>query len=108
VTDEGDYKVKTTQPSGFLEKHGDKVKSRFDLKEGKIPLKNGSRLLDRIKTETYGHGIMTKAKMEGKQMVRLISPKKNIKNQKSAEFMMPAKQKTKIKINSNRGARKAV
>jgi translation initiation factor IF-3 len=77
VTDEGDYKVKLRNLIGFLE-HGDKVKVTLRFKGREITHKElGNRLLDRIKADIAGVGIVDQeARFEGRQMVMMISPKK--------------------------------
>jgi translation initiation factor IF-3 len=77
VTDEGDYKVKLRNLIGFLE-HGDKVKVTLRFKGREITHKDlGTRLLDRIKADIAGIGIVDQdARFEGRQMVMMISPKK--------------------------------
>lgn len=77
VTDDGDYKVKLRNLISFLEE-GDKVKVTIRFKGREITHKElGSRLLDRIKVDIIGFGIVDQEpKLEGKQMVMIISPKK--------------------------------
>lgn len=77
VTDEGDYKIKLRNLIGFLE-DGDKVKVTIRFKGREITHKNlGSRLLDRIKIDVNGVGLIDQEpRLEGKQMVMVISPKK--------------------------------
>lgn len=77
VTDEGDYKVKLRNLISFLEE-GDKVKVTIRFKGREITHKElGSRLLDRIKADIVGFGVIDQEpKLEGKQMVMIISPKK--------------------------------
>jgi translation initiation factor IF-3 len=77
VTDEGDYKVKLRNLISFLEE-GDKVKVTIRFKGREITHKElGSRLLERIKIDIIGFGaIDQEPKLEGKQMVMIISPKK--------------------------------
>lgn len=77
VTDEGDYKVKLRNLISFLEE-GDKVKVTIRFKGREITHKElGSRLLDRIKADIAGTGVIDQEpKLEGRQMVMIISPKK--------------------------------
>lgn len=77
VTDEGDYQVKLRNLLGFLEE-GDKVKVTIRFKGREIAHKDlGSRLLDRIKADVSGMGVIDQEpKLEGRQMVMVISPKK--------------------------------
>ncbi len=77
VTDEGDYKVKLRNLIGFLE-DGDKIKVTIRFKGREIAHKNlGMRLLDRIKVDIEGFGVVDQEpKLEGRQLVMIISPKK--------------------------------
>lgn len=77
VTDDGDYKVKLRNLIGFLEE-GDKVKVTIRFKGREITHKElGSRLLERIKADVSGVGVIDQEpKLEGRQLVMIISPKK--------------------------------
>lgn len=77
VTDEGDYKVKLRNLISFLEE-GDKVKVTIRFKGREITHKElGSRLLERIKADIAGFGVVDQeGKLEGRQLVMIISPKK--------------------------------
>lgn len=77
VTDEGDYKVKLRNLIGFLER-GDKVKVTIRFKGREITHKDlGLRLLERVKKDIEGIGVVDQEpKLEGRQMVMVISPKK--------------------------------
>lgn len=77
VTDEGDYQVKLRNLVGFLQ-DGDKVKVSLRFKGREIAHKDlGSKLLDRIKVDIEGVGVVDQeSKLEGKQMIMMISPKK--------------------------------
>ncbi|MFI4937867.1 MAG: translation initiation factor IF-3 [Candidatus Berkiellales bacterium] len=77
VTDKGDYEVKLRNLVGFLEE-GDKVKVTIRFKGREITHKElGSRLLDRIKADISGVGVVDQEpKLEGRQLVMVISPKK--------------------------------
>lgn len=77
VTDDGDYQVKLRNLIGFLER-GDKVKVTIRFKGREITHKDlGSRLLERIKADIGSVGtIDQEPKLEGRQMVMIISPKK--------------------------------
>lgn len=76
VTDEGDYQVKLRNLLGFLD-HGDKVKVTIRFKGREITHKDlGLKLLDRIKADVIEVGaIDQEPKLEGRQMVMVISPK---------------------------------
>jgi translation initiation factor IF-3 len=77
VTEEGDYQVKLRNLIGFLT-NGDKVKVTIRFKGREITHKElGIRLLERIKIDIAGHGIIDQdGRLEGRQMVMMISPKK--------------------------------
>lgn len=77
VTDIGDYEVKLRNLIGFLE-DGDKVKVTIRFKGREIAHKElGSRLLDRVKADVSSVGVIDQEpKLEGRQMVMVISPKK--------------------------------
>lgn len=77
VTDVGDYEVKLRNLIGFLE-DGDKVKVTIRFKGREIAHKElGSRLLDRVKADVSSVGVIDQEpKLEGRQMVMVISPKK--------------------------------
>lgn len=77
VTDEGDYQVKLRNLIGFLG-HGDKVKVTIRFKGREITHKDlGMRLLDRIKLDLGATGVIDQEpKLEGRQLVMVISPKK--------------------------------
>lgn len=77
VTDEGDYQVKLRNLIGFLGQ-GDKVKVTVRFKGREITHKElGMRLLDRIKLDLGAAGIIDQEpKLEGRQLVMVISPKK--------------------------------
>jgi len=77
VTDEGDYQVKLRNLNSFLE-HGDKVKITIRFKGREIAHKDlGSKLLDRIKADIAEMAVIDQEpKLEGKQMIMMISPKK--------------------------------
>lgn len=76
-TDEGDYQIKLRSVIRFLEE-GDKAKItlRFRGREFAHP-ELGKKLLDRLETEVGENGIIEQsARMEGRQMVMMIAPKK--------------------------------
>lgn len=77
VTDEGDYQVKLRSLIGFLER-GDKVKITIRFKGREITHKDlGTRLLERIKADIATAGTVDQeGKMEGRQLIMIISPKK--------------------------------
>jgi len=77
VTEEGDYKVKIRNLMSFLEA-GDKVKVTIRFRGREITHKElGTELLERIVKEVEGMGIIDQMpRLEGRQMVMMISPKK--------------------------------
>lgn len=77
VTDEGDYQVKLRNLVSFLG-NGDKVKVTIRFKGREITHKDlGMRLLDRIKLDLGSNGVIDQEpKLEGRQLVMVISPKK--------------------------------
>jgi translation initiation factor IF-3 len=77
VTDDGDYQVKLRNLISFLG-NGDKVKVTIRFKGREITHKElGMDLLDRIKLDLAGGGIIDQEpKLEGRQLVMVISPKK--------------------------------
>ena len=77
VTDEGDYQVKLRKLISFLEK-GDKVKITVRFRGREIThLHLGSKLISRLEKDLANHAsIDDRPKMEGKQMVLVLGPKK--------------------------------
>lgn len=76
-TDEGDYQIKLRNITRFLEE-GDKAKItlRFRGREFAHP-ELGKKLLDRLEADVGELGVVEQsAKMEGRQMVMMIAPKK--------------------------------
>jgi translation initiation factor IF-3 len=77
VTDEGDYMVKLRNLKSFLEE-GDKVKVTLRFRGREITHQDlGIRLLERIRLEVEDLGQVDQMpRLEGKQMVMMIVPKK--------------------------------
>ena len=76
-TEEGDYKVKLRNLTRFLN-NGDKVKVtlRFRGRE-MVHQELGTRMLERIEADLQEHGVVEQfPKMEGRQMVMLLAPKR--------------------------------
>lgn len=76
-TEEGDYQVKLRNLTRFLN-NGDKVKVtlRFRGRE-MVHQELGTRMLERIEADTQEIGVVEQfPKMEGRQMVMLLTPKK--------------------------------
>ena len=92
-TDEGDYKIKLRNLLRFLEE-GDKVKITLRYRGREMAHQEfGIRLLERIRAELEPHAIVEQfPKMEGRQLVMVMSPKKGGKPvpAKSAVKAVPA------------------
>jgi translation initiation factor IF-3 len=76
-TEEGDYKVKLRNLTRFLN-NGDKVKVtlRFRGRE-MVHQELGAKMLERIEADLQEHGVVEQfPKMEGRQMVMLLAPKR--------------------------------
>lgn len=76
-TDEGDYKIKLRNLLRFLEE-GDKVKVTLRFRGREMAHQEfGVRLLERIRGELEAHATVEQfPKMEGRQLVMVMSPKK--------------------------------
>jgi translation initiation factor IF-3 len=76
-TDEGDYNIKLRNLVKFLE-DGDKTKITLRFRGREIAHQQiGMQLMERVKQDLLEHGIIEQfPKMEGRQMVMVISPKK--------------------------------
>lgn len=77
TTDEGDYQVKLRSLIRFLEE-GDKAKITLRFRGREMTHQDlGQQLLKRLETDLAEYGIVEQhAKLEGRQLVMLISPKK--------------------------------
>ena len=89
-TDEGDYKIKLRNLLRFLEE-GDKVKVTLRFRGREMAHQEfGIRLLERIRGELESHAVVEQfPKMEGRQLVMVMSPKKS--GPKVALKSVPAK-----------------
>jgi len=78
-TDEGDYKIKLRNLVRFLEE-GDKTKITLRFRGREMAHQEiGVRLLERVRTELEPYGVVEQfPKMEGRQLVMVLSPKKSI------------------------------
>jgi translation initiation factor IF-3 len=78
-TDEGDYKIKLRNLTRFLEE-GDKTKVTLRFRGREMAHQDiGFRLLERVRTELEPYGVIEQfPKMEGRQLVMVLSPKKVI------------------------------
>ena len=76
-TDDGDYNIKLRNLTKFLA-DGDKTKITLRFRGREIAHQQiGMQLLERVKQDLLEHGVIEQfPKMEGRQMVMVISPKK--------------------------------
>ena len=76
-TDEGDYQVKLRNLTRFLEE-GDKVKVTLRFRGRELAHQEiGRKLLQRLEADFVEYGtVEQQPKMEGRQMVMIIAPKK--------------------------------
>jgi translation initiation factor IF-3 len=79
-TDDGDYKIKLRNLLRFLEE-GDKVKVTLRFRGREMAHQEfGVRLLERIRSELEPHATVEQfPKMEGRQLVMVMSPKRGAK-----------------------------
>jgi translation initiation factor IF-3 len=77
-TDEGDYQVKLRNLMRFLEE-GDKAKVTLRFRGREVTHQDlGMQILDRVKADLAELGVVEQMpKLEGKQMVMVIGPKKS-------------------------------
>jgi translation initiation factor IF-3 len=78
-TDEGDYKIKLNKLVQFLDE-GDKVKVTLRFRGREMAHQEfGFRVLERVKADLETHGVVEQfPKMEGRQMVMVMAPKKKV------------------------------
>ena len=76
-TDEGDYQIKLRNLTRFLTE-GDKTKITLRFRGREMAHQEfGIKLLERVKADLLEHGVVEQfPKMEGRQMVMVLSPKK--------------------------------
>ncbi|MCC7080776.1 MAG: translation initiation factor IF-3 [Burkholderiales bacterium] len=76
-TDEGDYQIKLRNLIRFLDE-GDKTKVTLRFRGREMAHQEfGIRLLERIRADLEPHGVVEQfPKMEGRQMIMVLSPKK--------------------------------
>ena len=76
-TDEGDYRIKLRNLINFLN-DGDKVKVTLRFRGREMAHQEfGVRLLERVRDDLESHAVVEQfPKMEGRQMVMVLSPKK--------------------------------
>jgi len=102
-TDEGDYKIKLRNLIRFLDE-GDKAKITLRFRGREMAHQEfGIRLLERVKADLVEHAVVEQfPKMEGRQLVMVLSPKK------VAPKAAPAAAKSSPKAGSKAaGAKKA-
>jgi translation initiation factor IF-3 len=85
-TDEGDYKIKLRNLIKFLEE-GDKTKVTLRYRGREMAHQEfGMRLIERVKLDLEPYGVVEQwPKMEGRQLVMVLAPKKVIPVKKKAE-----------------------
>ena len=76
-TDDGDYNIKMRNIKRFLEE-GDKVKITLRFRGREMAHQElGARMLDRVESDLNGLAVIEQyARMEGRQMVMLVAPKR--------------------------------
>ncbi len=79
-TDEGDYKIKLRNLIRFLDE-GDKTKVTLRFRGREMAHQEfGYRLIERVKNDLEPYSVIEQfPKMEGRQMVMVLSPKKTLK-----------------------------
>jgi translation initiation factor IF-3 len=85
-TDEGDYKIKLRNLIRFLEE-GDKTKVTLRFRGREMAHQEfGVRLLERVKADLEPYGVVEQfPKLEGRQMIMVLGPKKAPVKKKAAE-----------------------
>ena len=84
-TDDGDYKIKLRNLIRFLEE-GDKTKITLRFRGRELAHQEfGIRLLERVRGDLEPHGVVEQwPKMEGRQLVMVLAPKKVVPPAKAA------------------------
>ncbi|WP_082797918.1 translation initiation factor IF-3 [Collimonas arenae] len=77
-TDDGDYNIKLRNLTRFLDEDGDKVKITLRFRGREMAHQDiGMRMLERLKADLEPYGQVEQwPKMEGRQMIMIIGPKK--------------------------------
>jgi translation initiation factor IF-3 len=109
-TDDGDYQVKLAKLIGFLEE-GDKTKVTLRFRGREMAHQEfGMRILERVKADLEPYGTVEQfPKLEGRQMVMVLAPKKKVvppKGKKDAP-KEPTKQEAAPKPASKAAAKPA-
>ena len=91
-TDEGDYKIKLRNLVRFLEE-GDKTKITLRYRGREMAHQElGMKLIDRVKTDLEPYSTVEQfPKMEGRQLIMVLAPKKGGKGSTRAVVKMAAK-----------------
>ena len=89
-TDEGDYKIKLGKLNQFLEE-GDKAKVTLRFRGREMAHREfGERLLERVRKDLDAIGVVEQfPKLEGRQMVMVLAPKKKAVPEKPAPKAKP-------------------
>jgi translation initiation factor IF-3 len=100
-TDEGDYKIKLRNLTRFLDE-GDKCKVTLRFRGREMAHQEfGIRLIERVKNDLQEHSIVEQfPKMEGRQMVMVLSPKKiavPVPKKEAAKPATPGPKKESVK-----------
>jgi len=91
-TDEGDYQIKVRNLIRFLEE-GDKTKVTLRFRGREMAHQEfGVRLLERVKADLEPYGIVEQfPRMEGRQMIMVLAPKKGKKEIKKKASPAPVR-----------------
>ncbi len=100
-TDDGDYKIKIRNLTRFLEE-GDKIKVTLRYRGREMAHQEfGVRLLERIRSELEPIAVVEQfPKMEGRQLVMVMSPKKTVPKAVAKPAAKPASVKPAVKAES--------
>ena len=95
-TDEGDYQIKLGKLIQFLEE-GDKAKVTLRFRGREMAHKEfGERLLERVKKDLDAIGLVEQfPKLEGRQMVMVLAPKKKAAPEKKEKAAKPKSEQPK-------------
>jgi len=98
-TDEGDYKIKVGKLIDFLEE-GDKAKVTLRFRGREMAHQEfGVRLLERVRKDLEPHAIVEQfPRLEGRQMVMVLAPKKKAEPVKKAESKADSRPEAKTEI----------
>jgi translation initiation factor IF-3 len=98
-TEEGDYKIKLRNLVRFLEE-GDKTKVTLRFRGREMAHQEfGIRLLERVKADLEEYGSVEQfPKLEGRQMVMVLAPKKTVAAKKPAKPKNPKEATKEAKV----------